>query len=89
MTMRVVLMTALLLANLFSAVAVVKVKQTSRDLQHQLQVMRVDHDQLKIKWAQLRLEESTWASYDRVRRVARTRLDMYLPKHYTVLEPQP
>lgn len=89
MTGRVVIITSLVLANLFSAVAVVKVKQISRDLQHQLQVMRVEHDQLKIKWAQLRLEESTWASYDRVRQMAHTRLDMYLPEHYTVLEPRP
>lgn len=89
MSGRVMIIAALVLVNLFSAVAVVKVKHISRNLQHQLQVMRVDRDQLKIKWAQLRLEESTWANHDRVRRVARSQLDMYLPEHYKVLEPRP
>lgn len=89
MTQRAIIIAALVMAVLFSAVAVVKVKHISRELQHELQVLRVRQDQLKIKWAQLRLEESVRANHDRVRRTARTRLDMYLPRHYTVLEPQP
>lgn len=89
MTRRVLIIGTLVLVNLVTAVAVVKVKHISRELQHDLQVMRIEQDQLKIKWAQLRLEESAWANHDRVRRVARTQLDMHLPKHYIVLEPKP
>lgn len=89
MSRRLIVIAALVMADLFSAVAVIKVKHISRDLQHELQVLRVKQDQLKIEWAQLRLEESTWANYDRVRRVARTELNMHLPRHYRVLEPRP
>lgn len=84
---RSAIVTLLVLVNLASAVAVVKVKHRTRELQHDLQVLRVAQDKLKIEWAQLQLEESAWANHDRVARVARTRLNMHLPKHYVVLEP--
>ncbi|HLQ86757.1 MAG TPA: cell division protein FtsL [Salinisphaeraceae bacterium] len=84
--MRQALIVALLvLGNLASAIAVVSVKHSSRELQHDLQVLRIEQDQLKINWAQLRLEESAWANHDRVRRVARTKLDMVVPEQYIVL----
>lgn len=86
---RSAIVTLLVLANLASAVAVVKVKHRTRELQHDLQALRVQQDMLKVEWAQLQLEESAWANHDRVARVARERLDMHLPKHYIVLEPKP
>lgn len=89
MTRAAVIVSVLVLANLVSAVAVIKVKHDSRELQHDLQVLRVDQDQLKVEWAQLRLEESTWANHDRVRRLARTELGMSVPKHYIVLGEAP
>lgn len=87
MTRRVLIVATLVLANLISAVAVVKVTHMTRQLQHDLQVLRVRQDQLKLRWAQLQLEESTWGNYNRVRRLARTELGMHVPRHYIVLEP--
>lgn len=86
MMTRVFIVTVLVLANLISAVAVVKVKHMTRELQHDLQVLRVKQDKLRLEWAQLQLEESAWGNYNRVLRVAQTKLDMHLPKHYIVLE---
>jgi len=85
MSRAMVIVSVLVLANLASAVAVIKVKHASRELQHDLQVLRVDQDQLKVEWTQLRLEESTWGNHDRVRRLARSELGMSVPKHYIVL----
>lgn len=89
MIRRVVIITVLVLVNLVSAVAVVKVKHMTRELQHDVQLLRVEQDKLNIKWAQLQLEEATLANYDRVRHVARTRFDMIVPTHYIVLGEQP
>lgn len=85
MTRRTLIIAVLVLVNLVSAVAVVKVKHMSRELQHDVQLLRVRQDDLKVKWTQLRLEEATWANYDRVRHLARTQFDMFVPKHYIVL----
>ncbi len=87
MIRRAAIITLLVLANLASAVAVVDVKHRARELQHGLQVLRVEQDKLKTEWAQLQLEESAWANPDRVSHVARERLNMHLPETYTVLEP--
>lgn len=89
MTRRAIVIAVLVVADLASAVAVVRVKHITRELQHDVQVLRVRQDKLKIRRAQLRLEEATWANYDRVRRLARRRYDMHRPRHYIVLEPRP
>lgn len=86
MTARVLIIAVLVLANLVTAIAVVKVKHITRELQHDVQVLRVQQDQLELRWAQLQLEESAWANFNRVRRVAHTKLDMHVPEHYVVLE---
>ena len=82
---RSVLLVALLVINIASAIAVVRAKQSTRDLFHQLQVARVEQDRLNTEWAQLQLEDSAWASPDRVAQVARDRLGMVQPEHYVVL----
>lgn len=89
MTRRVVIILALLTLNMVSAIAVVQSKQKTRELFHTLQVERVKHDRLNTEWAQIQLEDSAWASPDRVSQVARTRLDMIQPGSYVVLEGQP
>lgn len=76
---------ALILADLVSALAVVQAKHRARDLQHELQALRVERDRLKTEWSQLQLEESAWGNPDRVARIARERLDMHRPRHYKVL----
>lgn len=85
MNRRALLIAALVLANLVGALAVIQAKHQARELQSELQVLRVEGDRLKTEWAQLQLEESAWANPDRVARIARERLDMHQPRRYAVL----
>lgn len=89
MTRRVLIIVALLALNMVSAIAVVQSKQTTRELFHTLQVERLKHDQLNTEWAQIQLEDSAWASPDRVSQVALTQLHMIQPSSYVVLEGAP
>lgn len=86
---RALLIVVLVLANLVGALAVIQAKHRARELQSELQVLRVERDRLKTEWAQLQLEESAWANPDRVARIARERLDMRQPRHYAVLGETP
>lgn len=80
---------ALSIAILVSAVAVVQAKHVTREMAHELQLERVERDRLSTEWAQLQLEESAWASPDRVTQVARRELNMVQPRGYMVLESGP
>ncbi|RJS92231.1 cell division protein FtsL [Salinisphaera sp. Q1T1-3] len=88
MSRRTLIITALLVLNIASAIGVVESKQKTRELFHQLQVERVTRDRLATEWAQIQLEDSAWASPDRVSQVARTRLGMIQPRDYVVLGDQ-
>lgn len=85
MNRRLLVIVVLVAANLVSALAVIQAKHRARELQHELQVLRIERDRLKTEWAQLQLEESAWANPDRVARIARERLDMHQPRQYAVL----
>lgn len=89
MTRHVVIIVTLIALNMGSAIAVVQSTQQTRELFYTLQVERMKHDRLNTEWAQLQLEDSAWASPDRVSQVARAQLDMIQPGHYVVLEDQP
>jgi cell division protein FtsL len=89
MSRRVPLLLLLVAVNLVSALAVIQAKHRARELQHELQVLRVERDRFKTEWAQLQLEESAWANPDRIARIARERLDMHQPRQYAVLEDTP
>lgn len=86
MSRQVIIIVALLVINVVSAIAVVQSKQKTRELFHALQTERVTHDRLNTEWAQIQLEDSAWASPDRVSQVASTRLNMIQPESYVVLE---
>lgn len=62
-----------------SALAVVYTKHLSRNLFVELEQAQQTRDELQVEWGQLQLERSTWASHDRVRQLARTRLQLYTP----------
>ena len=81
----ILLLLALLAVNIVSAVAVVQTKHQTRELYHSLQAERQTRDQLATEWAQIQLEDSAWASPDRVSQVARQELDMIQPADYIVL----
>ena len=73
------ILVVLMLLNLASAVAVVQAKHSSRDLQNELQQLRLVKDNIESEWAQLQLEESAWANHGRVDRIAREKLGMVEP----------
>jgi cell division protein FtsL len=89
MTRRAVILVGLVAVNIACAIAVVEAKQKTRDAFHQLQVERVKRDHLRTEWAQLRLEDSTWASPERIGQLARAQLNMVQPKRYVVLGEDP
>ena len=72
--------TGLLAAVVFcSAIQVVYTQHESRKLFVELQELEKKRDQLNEEWGRLQLEQSTWATDDRVEEVARTKLGMHDP----------
>ena len=84
-------MMPLLLAVLvmISALAVVQVKQHSRNLTTQLDGMRQDRERLQLEWAQLQLEQATLAQHGRVDELARSQFGMVDPLDYQIVPAQP
>ncbi|ERS89138.1 cell division protein FtsL [Halomonas sp. PBN3] len=70
---------ALLLACLGSALAVIGVSHLTREQYAQLQRLEREQQQLQTEWGQLLLEESAWSSPARIERLAVERLEMRLP----------
>ncbi|HET7315139.1 cell division protein FtsL [Salinisphaera sp.] len=89
MTRRVPVLLGLLALNLVSAIAVVESTQKTRELFYELQSARLTQDQLASEWAQIQLEDSAWASPDRVAQIARNKLGMIQPHEYVVLGANP
>lgn len=85
MTRRVLILLGLLTLNVVSAIAVVQSTHKTRELFYGLQSARLTQDQLTSEWAQIQLEDSAWASPDRVSQVARHKLGMIQPHDYVVL----
>lgn len=77
----------LLLLNLASALAVVASSHQCRTLYEELQTLEVSHWRLQENVGRLLLEQSAWASLQRVDRVATSDLDMHMPalENYRVL----
>lgn len=89
MSLRIPIVVGLLMLNVVSAVAVVESTHQTRELFHELQSARMTHDRLASEWAQIQLEDSAWASPDRVAQIARSELDMIQPRDYVVLRDRP
>ncbi len=62
-----------------SALLVVGVTQDVRERTSDLEVLRREAAELEVQWGQYLLEQSTWASYARVEKVAREELGMLEP----------
>lgn len=80
----------LLLAALvmISALAVVQVKNHSRNLTTQLDGLRQDRERLQLEWAQLQLEQATLAQHGRVDELARSQFGMVDPLDYQIVPAQ-
>jgi cell division protein FtsL len=75
----------LALLVLVSALAVVQVKHRNRNLTTQLDVLRIEHEQLDLEWAQLQLEQATLAQHGRVDLLARSQFEMVDPVDYQIV----
>jgi cell division protein FtsL len=71
---------ALGLAVLASALGVVYSKHQARSRFTELQRVTKERDDLDIEWGQLQLEQSTWATNGRVESIARDDLHMVIPQ---------
>lgn len=69
----------LILAVIVSAIAVIYSKHMSREQFIVLQKLEQQRDAMNEEWGRLLLEQSTWASPNRVEHDARTRLNMMIP----------
>ena len=79
MTRGYVLLTVLMLAVVACGVSTVYLKHESRRLFVELRGLQKLEDQMQIEWGQLQLEQSTWATHDRIRTVAGDALNLYMP----------
>ncbi|TBR14260.1 MAG: cell division protein FtsL [Lysobacter sp.] len=75
-----VLLIALLVANIASALAIVQARQQHRMLFVQATRLEKTRDDLNIEFGRLQLEQATWAEANRIDQVARDRLGMKFPE---------
>lgn len=69
----------LALLLLLSAVALVYVQHHHRALYVELQSLERERDSLEVEWGKLQLEQSTWATHERIESLARERLGLRVP----------
>lgn len=81
------LMLPLVLALLVmvSALAVVRVKHENRQLNNDIESLRVERERLEMEWSQLQLEEAALAHHGRIDRMARESLSMAEPRDYVIV----
>ena len=72
-------------AVFFSAVQVVVSQHQARRIFGELQKLESTRDELNEEWGRLQLEQSTWATDDRVELVARTQLNMVEPETKSIV----
>ena len=77
---RYLLIAALVVAIVASALTVVRDRHEHRQAFVQLSRLDRARDELNIEFGRLQLEQATWAESNRVDQVARTRLGMSFPR---------
>ena len=68
-----------------SAVQVVVSQHQARQTFRELQKLEMVRDELNEEWGRLQLEQSTWATDDRIEQAARIRLNMVNPETNTTV----
>jgi cell division protein FtsL len=76
---RLPLAIALGVALLISALATVYVQHYRRMQFVELRKLERDRDDMQVEWGQLKLEQSTWATHERIERLALEKLDLHMP----------
>lgn len=77
---RYVLLAVLVLANVATALLIVRDRHEHRQAFVELSRLEKSRDALNIEFGRLQLEQATWAESNRVDQVARTRLGMAFPR---------
>ncbi|MGV8944518.1 cell division protein FtsL [Thermomonas sp.] len=77
---RHLLMTVLVLANVATALILVRDRHEHRLQFIELSKLEKARDELNIEFGRLQLEQATWAESNRVDQVARARLEMLFPR---------
>jgi cell division protein FtsL len=77
---RYVLLAVLVLANVATALLIVRDRHEHRQAFIELSRLEKSRDALNIEFGRLQLEQATWAESNRVDQVARTRLGMAFPR---------
>jgi len=87
MSQRSFVMSVLFVMVFASAIAVIYVKQQSRDLYSELRVLQKQQDVLAIDWSRLQIQNSTLSNAAYVEKIARQKLQMQSVSHpqYVVL----
>ena len=83
--MRILFTFGLAAAVFVSAVQVVVAQHHARGIFIELQKLETVRNELNEEWGRLQLEQSTWATDERVEQVARTRLNMVDPETNTIV----
>jgi cell division protein FtsL len=79
MSARLMLAVALAVALFVSAVALVYVQHYRRMQFVELRKLERERDAMQVEWGQLKLEQSTWATHERIERLALDKLDLRIP----------
>ena len=77
---RYVILAALVLASIVSAIGVVHARHRHRQLFVELSALEKARDELNIEFGRLQLEHATWAEANRIDRLAREQLGMRFPE---------
>ena len=79
MSGKVLLIMILLIITFVSAISVVYVKHYNRKLFVEVQQLEKQRDDMEIEWGKLQLEQNTWATHNRIERIAKEKLQMITP----------
>lgn len=69
----------LAVALFVSALATVYVQHYRRMQFVELRKLERERDAMQVEWGQLKLEQSTWATHERIERLALEKLDLHMP----------
>jgi len=75
----VTLQALLAMVLLVSSIALVEMKHRHRTLFVELQALERGRDELEAEWGRLQLEQSTWATHERIQSLAQERLGLRVP----------
>jgi len=70
---------------LLTALGVIYSTYDTRLKVNEISVLRHQKDELQVMWGQYLLEESTWASYGRVEKIATEKLLMQVPSNQQII----